>query len=113
MTSELERMRREAPSSISATETVSGPPIRFVDTPLAPDLFVTDAVGFFNFEGIISISMEARHVDHESGPNPAINRVVVGRLVMPAPAAHRLAVGLFDFLKKQGFDFDGRSSNHN
>lgn len=32
-----------------------------------------------------------------------MNRVVVGRLVMPIGVAHNLAVGLFDFLKKQGY----------
>jgi hypothetical protein len=30
---------------------------------------------------------------------------VVGRLVMPAGGAQALAVGLFDFLEKQGFKF--------
>jgi hypothetical protein len=31
---------------------------------------------------------------------------VVGRLVMPAAGAQAMAVGLFDFLEKQGFKFD-------
>jgi hypothetical protein len=32
--------------------------------------------------------------------------VVVGRLVMPINGAQGLAIGLFDFLEKQGFKYD-------
>lgn len=84
------------------------PPVNFIDNPHAPDVFATDATGFFAFNGSIIITFEAAHVDHRETPGP-VNRVVIGRLVMPAPGAHALAVGLFDFLKAQGFDFSNPS----
>ena len=75
------------------------------DDPKAPELFATAATGFFNANGVISITLESARADHSKSPGP-INRVVVGRLVMPAAGAQALAVGLFDFLEKQGFNFN-------
>ncbi len=79
------------------------------DNPHAPELYATAATGFFNANGTISITLESVRADHSKSPGP-INRVVVGRLVMPANGAQAMAVGLFDFLEKQGFKFDKRSS---
>ena len=47
---------------------------------------------------------ESACADHSESPAP-VNRIVVGRLVMPASGAQALAVGLFDFLEKQGYKF--------
>jgi hypothetical protein len=79
-------------------------PVAFIDNPHAPDVFAAGATGFFNLQGTIVITLETPHVNHEASPGP-INRVVVGRLVMPASGAYGLATGLFNFLKEQGFDF--------
>lgn len=79
-------------------------PVAFIDNPHAPDVFAANATGFFNLQGTIMITLETPHVNHETTPGP-VNRVVVGRLVMPASGAYALAAGLFNFLKEQGFDF--------
>jgi hypothetical protein len=77
---------------------------KLVDDPKAPEIYAVAATGFFNANGVISITLESARADHSKSPGP-INRVVVGRLVMPAAGAQALAVGLFDFLEKQGFNF--------
>ena len=78
-------------------------PVTFIDNPHAPDVFASAAVGFFNFNGSIMITFEAAHVDHSKSPGP-VNRVVIGRLVMPTGGAQGLALGLYNFLKDQGLD---------
>jgi len=77
---------------------------KLLDDPTAPEFYAAAASGFFNANGMISITLEAARADHSKSPAP-LNRVVVGRLVMPAAGAQALAVGLFDFLEKQGFKF--------
>jgi len=90
------------------------PTLTFIDNPHAPDVFASAATGFFNLNGVIMITFEAPRVNHETTPGP-INRVVIGRLVMPANGAYGLATGLFNFLKDQGFDFspqEGGGATH-
>lgn len=79
-------------------------PLNFVDNPHAPDFFAAEATGFFHLNGTIMITFESLHVNHETTPGP-VNRVVVGRLVMPAQGAHNLATQLFNFLKSQKIEF--------
>ena len=55
--------------------------------------------------GAISITLESIRASHSEPPGP-LSRVVVGRLVMPINGAQGLAIGLFDFLEKQGFKYD-------
>jgi hypothetical protein len=74
------------------------------DDPKAPEIYATAATGFFNANGVISITLESARADHSKTP-PPVNRTVVGRVVLPAGGAQALAVGLFDFLEKQGFSF--------
>lgn len=81
---------------------------KLVDDPKAPEIYAVAATGFFNANGVISITLESARADHTKSPGP-INRVVVGRLVMPAAGAQALAVGLFDFLEKQGFNFNAKA----
>jgi hypothetical protein len=76
----------------------------FLDNPLAPETFATAATGFFVADGNVAITFESARVDHSQSPGP-VSRVVVGRVVMPVQGAQALAIGLFDFLEKQGFDF--------
>ena len=80
----------------------------FLDNPNAPELFASAATGFFASQGNITITFESARADHSVSPGP-VNRVVAGRVVMPAQAAQALAVGLFDFLEKQGFKFERTS----
>jgi hypothetical protein len=77
---------------------------KLLDNPQAPEIFAVAATGFFNANGLISITLESARADHTKAPGP-VNRIVVGRIIMPAAGAQALAVGLFDFLEKQGFKF--------
>jgi hypothetical protein len=81
------------------------PTPNFVDNPDAPEIFSSGATGFFVANGNITITFESARADHSQSPGP-VYRTVVGRIVMPAAAAQGLAVGLFDFLEKQGFNFN-------
>jgi hypothetical protein len=78
---------------------------KFVDNPTAPELFAAAATGFFAANGTITITFEAVRADHSDNPG-SLSRVVVGRVVMPVPGAQGLAIGLFDFLQKQGVAFE-------
>ncbi|MEY4708589.1 MAG: hypothetical protein RJB58_2312 [Pseudomonadota bacterium] len=85
------------------------PEILFVDNVTAPDIYATGATGFFVSNGAISITLESIRASHSEPPGP-LSRVVVGRLVMPISGAQGLAIGLFDFLEKQGFKYDRSAS---
>jgi hypothetical protein len=78
--------------------------LNFVDNPDAPEIFSSGATGFFVANGNITITFESARADHSQSPGP-VYRTVVGRVVMPAASAQGLAIGLFEFLEKQGFDF--------
>jgi hypothetical protein len=75
--------------------------VSFVDNPAAPDVFADEACGFFVRNGVISITFASARVDHTTTPGP-VNRVAIGRLVMPVSGAQELAVGLYDFLVQRG-----------
>jgi len=83
--------------------------ISFVDNPNAPELYASGATGFFVSNGAITITLESVRADHGPAAGP-LSRVVVGRLVMPVAGAQGLAIGLFDFLEKQGFKFERPAS---
>jgi hypothetical protein len=70
-----------------------------IDNLHAPDVFATGATGFINLGGAIAITFETVRADHRSNPGP-VNRVVIGRLVLPNRGAQALAAGLLDFLKQ-------------
>jgi hypothetical protein len=76
------------------------PPVNFIDNPHAPDVFADGVAGVFNFHGNIRITFESLRVNHTTAPGP-VNRVVIGRLVMPMDVAERLARGLLDFITQQ------------
>jgi hypothetical protein len=76
------------------------PPVTFVDNPHAPEVFADRAAGFLNFNGNIRIALESARVNHIATPGP-VNRVIVGRLVMPIAEAEALARRLLDFIEQQ------------
>jgi hypothetical protein len=82
--------------------------IALLDNPQAPELFASAATGFFVANGNIAITFESVRADHSTSPGP-LNRVVVGRVVMPVQGAQALVVGLFDFLEKQGLVMEKRA----
>jgi hypothetical protein len=72
----------------------------FIDNPLAPDVHADAATGFFVFSGNIRITFESLRVNHISSPGP-VNRVVIGRLIMPFEQAEHFAKGLLHFIDQQ------------
>jgi hypothetical protein len=79
--------------------------ITFIDNPQAPEFYASGATGFFVSNGVITITLESLRADHGEKPGP-LTRTVVGRLTMPAAGAQGLAIGLFDFLEKQGYKYE-------
>jgi hypothetical protein len=77
--------------------------VKFIDNPHAPEVFADEVAGFLIFNGNLHITFSSPRVDHSSSPNP-VNRVVIGRLVMPVGSAHAFAISVYDFLKQRGFD---------
>lgn len=75
------------------------PPVNFVDNPHAPDLFADACTGIFFFNGNIRLTFESARVNHVTSPGP-LNRVVIGRLVVPLQAAEGLRDLLTDYLGK-------------
>ena len=84
-------------------ERLARPGNELVNSFTAPDVFASDATGFVQFDGVAMITFESLRVDH-SHPGAPASRVTIGRLVMPIGGAQRLALGLLDFLQKQGLD---------
>jgi hypothetical protein len=75
------------------------PPVNFVDNPHAPEVFALQVTGVASFAGNIHLTFESARVDHKTSPGP-INRVVVGRLIMPLTGAEGLRDLLTDYLAK-------------
>jgi hypothetical protein len=77
------------------------PPL--IDAAFAPEIFATEVVGFWLLNGNVHLTLATGRSDYSVGPGK-INRVVIGRLILPVSGAQGLAAGLYDFLKKHGFD---------
>jgi hypothetical protein len=75
----------------------------FVDNPHAPDIFADSTSGYFIFNGNLRITFESLRVSHVSSPGP-VNRVVIGRLVLPLAQAEGLAKGILDLIERQKAD---------
>jgi hypothetical protein len=73
-------------------------PVNFTDNPHAPDIFADAATGIAVVSGLIRVTFESAKVYH--GASPGVNRVVVGRLVMPLSAAEGLLNLLSDYIAK-------------
>ncbi len=85
------------------TNQVEVPRIEYIDNPHAPEVFADEAYGFFVNAGNIHVTFTALRVNHAINPGP-VNRIVIGRLVMPIGGAQAFASGLYDFLKKKRLD---------
>ena len=79
------------------------PIITFLDNPHAPDIFATEATGFFAANGNVMITLESARPDYSRG-SANVNRVVIARLVLPVSGAQNLALGLHEFLSQNGLD---------
>jgi hypothetical protein len=87
-------------SEKSGSEPVSIP---YLHNSQAPEFYSTGPAGYWLHEGILTITFETAAPFH-GGDNRPVERVVNGRLVMSVPAAQRLVLGLYDFLKGMGLD---------
>jgi hypothetical protein len=76
----------------------SGTPV--LANPFSPDILVDEALSFERINGTIRITLAAARMVDGVPPSP-VQLVVIGRLIMGMDSAERLAVGLFDYLKKQ------------
>ena len=83
---------------------------KFKDDPQAPDLYVDGVSGFFVFAGNIKITVESFRADHSVTPAP-INRVPIGRLVMPVANARTFAQKLIEFLDRHEKAAEGESGS--
>lgn len=72
-----------------------------IDNPFAPELLATGFAGFANMGSFIQVTLESLRGDHASA-SPRMDRVVVGRLVLPVPTAQALVTALNGFLEQQG-----------
>jgi hypothetical protein len=77
----------------------SEPQFGFIDNSLAPDVFADNVTGLFFFGGNIRLTLETLRVNHVTTPGP-VNRVVIGRLILPLQAAKNLRDTLVEYLKK-------------
>ncbi len=83
----------------------ASPSMKFIDNPLAPEIFAGAAAGFLLMNGNVHITFTVPRPDHDPGHlGHPMNTVVVGRVVMPLAGAQGLVHGLYDFLKRRGFD---------
>lgn len=84
------------------TNTADKKKIPLLPNPLAPEVFAAEAAGFFVLNGNIVITLESARPEYSNGPT--LNRVIVGRVVMPVSGAQNLVVGLNAFLAKHDLD---------
>lgn len=80
------------------TNNPANTPVSFMDDPHAPELFADSVTGYFLFNGNLRLTLESARVEHSASPGP-VNRVVIGRIVMPVSSARALKdmlVSLFD-----------------
>ena len=74
---------------------------RLINDPHAPETFTTGCCGISIGPGTVSLTFESARCDH-SDPNCPMERVVVGRLIMPVGAAQALVLQLNDALQRSG-----------
>jgi hypothetical protein len=73
-----------------------------VDNPFAPEIFVTGVSGYYNAGGTVQLCLDSMRCDH-SRADGVMERVVVGRVILPIPVAQALVTTLNAFLEQQGF----------
>jgi hypothetical protein len=72
--------------------------LTFVDNPHAPEVFAFRLAGAALFADNLHLTFEAPRVDHSTAPGP-VNRVVVGRLIMPVDRVEEMAKFLADYVQ--------------
>ena len=97
--------RKAAPhlkiAPIGGVEPVPTRVINLIDDPLAPEIFTSRCCGYSIGAGAITLTFESARCNHFDA-NGAMNRVVVGRIVMPIQAAQALVLDLNASLQGAG-----------
>ena len=78
--------------------------VNFMDNPHAPDVFADRVTGIAFYSGVIRLTFETSRADHSTSPGP-VNRVVIGRLIMPLDGVkglRDLLIEHIDKIEKQG-----------
>ena len=70
-----------------------------VHNPHSADVFADSAVGFFTFNGCMRITFESVRSNYTATP-PTLDNVVIGRLVMPVPAAKAMAESILSQIQQ-------------
>ncbi len=76
---------------------------RLIDDPHAPEFFATSCCGFSIGQGHVTLTFESARCNHFD-PKCSMNRVVVGRIVLPVQAAQALVIELNNSLQRSGFN---------
>jgi len=79
--------------------------VKVFDNPNGPEVYAEGAHCMFSASGNVTISLFSPRLM----PDGEVCRAIVGRLTLPAPGAHALAVALFDYLKKAGLAPENQS----
>ncbi len=74
---------------------------KFIDDPGAPEIYASNFSGIQLSLGNAVITLESVRADHSAGAG-AVNRVVVGRIVLPVAVAHALVLQLHELLAQSG-----------
>ena len=74
---------------------------RLINDPHAPETFTTACCGLSIGSGTVTLTFESARCDH-SDPACPMDRVVVGRMIMPVIAAQALVLQLNDALQRSG-----------
>jgi len=101
--SNLEPALTIAPASAPAPTPVAAEGPRLIDDPHAPEFFATSCCGFSIGQGHVTLTFESARCNHFD-PKCAMNRVVVGRIVLPIQAAQALVIELNNSLQRSGFN---------
>ncbi len=70
------------------------------DNPHAPDVYADAAAGWYVLNGNIRITFESARANHGTPPGP-VNRMVIGRLVMPTVMAEQMCKEMMKFIEAQ------------
>ncbi len=89
------------PAPAPITTTADGP--RLIDDPHAPEFFATSCCGFSIGQGHVTLTFESARCNHFD-PKSSMNRVVVGRIVLPIQAAQALVIELNNSLQHSGYN---------
>lgn len=72
----------------------------FISSSFVPEIYADAGTGTFTPNGNMKITLESWRVDHSTSSGP-LQRVVIGRLVMPLDQAEMLAESILQVVKNR------------